>query len=152
MPDFLDTCARDLMDTAPQIVQAIRVEMRRGRGTDLTIPQFRTLRFIQRNPSSSLSHLADHLGLTLPGVSRLVDGLVKAGLMIRDESAADRRCLILVLTPAGEEIVNTARAAAQASLAEMLADLSDEDLQLVHRAMSVLQPIFAARLQGMPGA
>ena len=66
MTKLLDTCARELMDTAPKIVQAIRIEMRRGRGTDLSIPQFRTMAFVQRNPDASLSDLADHLGLTLP--------------------------------------------------------------------------------------
>ena len=75
MTNLLDTCTRELMDTAPQIMQAIRVEMRRGHGSDISIPQFRTLAFIQRNPDSSLSNLAEHLGLTLPSASKLVDGL-----------------------------------------------------------------------------
>jgi MarR family transcriptional regulator for hemolysin len=83
MTKLLDTCVHELMDTAPQIMQAIRVEMRRGRGSDISIPQFRTLAFIQRNPDSSLSNLAEHLGLTLPSVSKLVDGLVKQELIIR---------------------------------------------------------------------
>ena len=83
MTELLDTCARDLMDTAPKIMQSIRVEMRRGRGADLSVPQFRTLGFIQRYPDSSLSGLADHLGLTLPSVSKLVDGLVKQKLISR---------------------------------------------------------------------
>ena len=86
MAKLIDTCARELMDTAPKIMQAIRVEMRRGRGSDISIPQFRSLAFIQRNPDSSLSNLAEHLGLTLPSVSKLVDGLVKQKLVIRQES------------------------------------------------------------------
>ena len=98
MTKLLDTCAHQLMDTAPQIMQAIRVEMRRGRGSDISIPQFRTLAFIQRNPDSSLSNLAEHLGLTLPSVSKLVDGLVKQELVIRQESTEDRRRLTLELT------------------------------------------------------
>jgi len=81
MSKLLNNCAQELMDTAPQIIQSIRVEMRRGRGSDISIPQFRTLRFIQCNPDSSLSNLAEHLGLTLPSVSKLVDGLVKQELL-----------------------------------------------------------------------
>jgi DNA-binding MarR family transcriptional regulator len=118
MSKLLNTCTYELMDTAPQIMQSIRVEMRRGRGSDISIPQFRTLRFIQRNPDSSLSSLAEHLGLTLPSVSKLVDGLVKQELVIRQESTADRRRLTLVLTQAGASIVNSARASAQANLAK----------------------------------
>jgi len=142
MPELLDACARELMDTAPKIVQSIRVEMRRGRAADLSIPQFRTLRFIQNNPNTSLSGLADFLGLTLPSVSKLVDGLVKQEVVFRQESPVDRRCLTLVLTPAGETIVNTARAEAQANLAERLNTLCDQELETIQKAMELLHGLF----------
>jgi DNA-binding MarR family transcriptional regulator len=143
MAELLNTCTQELMDTAPKIMQSIRVEMRRGRGSDLSIPQFRTLGFIQRNPDSSLSGLADHLGLTLPSVSKIVDGLVKQDLVIRHEAATDRRCIALALTPDGESIVNSARAGAHAKLAKILRLLSDHELEIVERAMELLQPLFA---------
>jgi MarR family transcriptional regulator for hemolysin len=145
MEKLLDTCARELMDTSPQIMQAIRVEMRRGRGSDISIPQFRTLAFIQRNPDSSLSNLAEHLGLTLPSASKLVDGLVKQKLVIRRESKTDRRQLTLELTQNGLSIVNSARVGAQANLAKKLSGLSDADLKTVSQAMQLLRPIFVGQ-------
>jgi DNA-binding MarR family transcriptional regulator len=145
MTNLLDTCTRELMDTAPQIMQAIRVEMRRGHGSDISIPQFRTLAFIQRNPDSSLSNLADHLGLTLPSVSKLVDGLVKQELVTRQESTADRRRLTLGLTQIGASIMNSARTGAQANLAKKLGCLSDSDLQKICTAMQLLRPIFSTK-------
>ena len=81
----LDECARQLLDTTPQIMRFIRAEMRSHRGHDLSVPQFRTLTFVNRNPEGSLSHLADHLGLTLPSTSKLVDGLVNQKIIIRHE-------------------------------------------------------------------
>jgi DNA-binding MarR family transcriptional regulator len=147
MTKLLDTCAHELMDTAPQIVQAVRVEMRRGRGSDISIPQFRTLRFIQRNPDSSLSNLADHLGLTLPSVSKLVDGLVKQKLVTRKESTTDRRKLILMLTQTGASIVDSARAGARANLAKKLQHLSDNELETISQAMQILCPIFNQGIQ-----
>jgi len=143
MSKLLDTCARELMDTAPKIMQSIRVEMRRGRGSDLSIPQFRTLRFVQRNPDSSLSDLADYLGVTLPSASKLVDGLVKQELISRQESTADRRRLTLVLTQNGDSLVNSARDSAQADLMQILGCLSEDELQTVHQAMELLYPLFA---------
>ena len=145
MTKLLDACAHELMDTAPKIVQSIRVEMRRGHGADLSIPQFRTLRFIQRNPDESLSDLADHLGLTLPSVSKLVDGLVKQELISRQESTADRRRLTLVLTQNGESIVNSARASAQANLEKILSCLSNDELKTIHQAMELLFPLFVSQ-------
>jgi len=131
------------MDTTPQIIQSIRVEMRRGRVPDMSIPQFRTLRFIQRNPDSSLSDLAEHLGLTLPSASKLVDGLVKQKLLTRKESAEDRRRLTLMLTQTGTSIVDSARASARIHLADKLKHLSDDDLETISQAMLILHPIFA---------
>jgi DNA-binding MarR family transcriptional regulator len=142
MAKLLDACAHELMDTAPQIIQAIRVEMRRGRGSDISIPQFRSLGFIQRNPDSSLSNLAEHLGLTLPSVSKLVDGLAKQKLVSRQDSTADRRRLTLVLTQAGASIVNSARAGTQANLAKKLSRLSNNELGTIYKAMQLLRPIF----------
>jgi MarR family transcriptional regulator for hemolysin len=145
MSKLLNPCVHELMDTAPQIMQSIRTEMRRGRGSDISIPQFRALRFIQRNPDSSLSNLAEHLGLTLPSVSKLVDGLVKQELVIRQESTADRRRLTLGLTQVGASIVNSARAGAQANLAKKLNRLSDIELETIYQAMQLLRPIFVVQ-------
>jgi DNA-binding MarR family transcriptional regulator len=145
MAKLLDTCARDLMDTAPKIMQSIRIEMRRGRGADLSIPQFRTLGYIQRYPDSSLSDLADHLGLTLPSVSKLVDGLVKQKLISRQESRVDRRRLTLVLTSTGESIINSAREAALTNLTKVLSRLSNDELGTIHQAMELLSPLFVSR-------
>ena len=142
MEKEIDLCARELMDTAPKILQTIRVEMRRGHGADLSIPQFRSLRFIQRNPDSSLSELATHLGLTLPSVSKLVEGLVNQELINRNEAIIDRRKITLVLTDTGESIVNTARASAQANIANILSCLSIDELKVIHQALELLHPLF----------
>ncbi len=145
MAKLLDTCAHELMDTAPQIMQAIRMEMRRGRGSDISIPQFRSMAFIQGNPDSSLSNLAEHLGLTLPSVSKLIDGLVKQKLITRKESTADRRRLTLVLTQAGSSIVDSARTSARENLAQKLKLLSSDELEVIYQAMNFLRPIFAGQ-------
>jgi MarR family transcriptional regulator for hemolysin len=147
MSELLETCARELMETVPQVFQSIRSEMRRGRGSDLTVPQFRTLRFIQSHTDPTLSSLADHLTLTLPSVSKLVDGLVQDELVIRRESANDRRCLALGLTPAGESIVNAARAGALASLTQTLGALSPDELETIRRGMELLHPLFAPQVK-----
>lgn len=145
MKKLLVNCAHELMDTAPQIMQTIRVEMRRSRDSDISIPQFRTLAFIQRSPDSSLSNLADHLGLTLPSVSKLVDGLVKQGLVIRQSSTADRRRLTLALSQSGAFIVNSARTTAQTNLIQKMSSLSKDELETIHLAMQFLQTIFAGQ-------
>jgi DNA-binding MarR family transcriptional regulator len=138
----LDECARQLLDTTPQLMRFIRAEMRNHRGHDLSVPQFRTLTFISRNPEVSLSHLADHLGLTLPSTSKLVDGLVNQKIVTRRESKEDRRRLTLALTKNGEDILHVARVATQNHLKVVLRELSTDELSTVVRAMNLLQPLF----------
>ncbi|HUH96453.1 MAG TPA: MarR family transcriptional regulator [Anaerolineales bacterium] len=138
----LDECARQLLDTAPQIMRSIRGQMRSHRGHDLSIPQFRTLTFIHRNPEVSLSHLAEHLGLTLPSTSKLVDGLVNQKIIARRESKEDRRRLTLALTRSGEEILRLAREGTQDYLKEVLGGLSADEVSTILRALDLLQPLF----------
>jgi DNA-binding MarR family transcriptional regulator len=139
----LEECARQLLDTTPQIMRSVRGEMRSHRGHDLSVPQFRTLTFVNRNPETSLSELADHLGLTLPSVSKLVDGLVNKKLITRRESTTDRRRLTLSLTKPGEDILRVARQATQDHLKNVLCTLSADELSTIIRAMSLLHPLFA---------
>jgi len=150
MGKLIDACARELMETAPVIMRTIRSEMRHGHDTDLSIPQFRTLGFIQRQPEASLTDLADHLGITPPSVSKLVDGLVKQELISRQQGRSDRRKLTLELTPNGTSIINSAQAHAHANLARTLSGLSSEKLKIIHQAMEVLHGLFTPQSKRGP--
>ncbi len=143
----LEESASRLLDTVPQAMRCIRAEMRSHRGHDLTVPQFRTLNFVKRSPETSLSELADHLGLTLPSASKIVDGLVSQKLVTRRDSTTDRRRMELSLTRGGEAILGSARQATLDYLKGLLGRVSSEDLQTIIRAMTVLQPLFAVRIK-----
>src|SRR5580700_10156635 len=87
-------CALDLLDAVPPVIWFIRREMRAFR-KGLSLPQFRTLSLINRQPAASLSAVADHLGASLPTASRMVQGLVAQGLLARKGCREDRRQLAL---------------------------------------------------------
>ncbi len=142
MSEMLSNCARELIETSPKIVQAFRVEMRTGHSSELTIPQFRTLRYVQKNPETSLSSVAEFLGLTLPTTSKLVDGLVRQALIIRKVSSLDRRFVTLLVSPLGESIVNKSRAESQKKFEEKLSTMSENDLELILKSLSLLNQIF----------
>jgi DNA-binding MarR family transcriptional regulator len=120
----------------------VRAEMRRHRAADLSVPQFRTLNFLNRQAGASLSQVAEHIGLTLPSVSLLVEGLVERKLILRNTLAADRRCVTLTLTARGQSVLEAAHGATQAALAEKLAALSPKDRIIVVQAMQALCPLF----------
>ena len=86
-----DQCAHELLEVVPLVMRTIRTEMRGHRGADLSVPQFRTLVFLGNHGGASLSDLADFIGLTLPSVSKLIDGLVTRKLVARKVCTNDRR-------------------------------------------------------------
>ncbi len=145
-------CAGEILDTVPFIMQFIRVEMRRSRGPGISIPQFRVLTYLNRTEGASLSAAADRVGLSLPAMSRLIDGLVERELVERDESLEDRRRITLRLTNLGKELVRTARAGARARLAEVLTSLPPSQRAEVAHVMERLREAFLPRprLDGGP--
>ncbi len=120
----------------------IRTQMRRYRGADLSVPQFRTLAYVSHRPGTSLSALADFLGLSLPATSRLVDGLVQEGLVVRQIPPGNRRLVALSVSARGQKTVCTARKATEKHLAEVVASLREGDRAMVQRALRVLHKEF----------
>jgi DNA-binding MarR family transcriptional regulator len=136
--------AREVLDTVPTVMRFIRTEMRGHRAPGLSVPQFRSLVYIERAGGTSLGGVAEHLGLTPPSACKLIDGLVGRGMATRRESEDDRRRLTLEITPEGARAVAVARAETQKNLSRILGALDDEELQCVTRAMSALKRAFAA--------
>lgn len=131
-----------VLATVPVVMRAIRKEMRCHRPTDLSVPQFRAMGLIYRHGGISLSHVAEHMEITLPTVSRMVDLLVKRGFVVRETSADDRRRLMLRLTDEGSAAYEEADRRTRARLAEALKALSPAERHEVTRAMQALRRIF----------
>ncbi len=56
----------------------------------------------------TMSNLSTQVALTTGGVTRLVDRMVEAGLVARQNCPSDRRSVHVVLTPAGESTLGQA--------------------------------------------
>src|SRR3954447_4175570 len=74
-----------------------------------------------------LKPVAEGLGLSLPSVSRAVDGLVKRELIARAEDPADRRQRLLTVTDEGERLVGRIMAARLEGLGRFAASLTTEE-------------------------
>lgn len=138
----LQACTADILDVVPGVMNALRASMRRHIGEGLSVPQYRCLGYIGRNPAVSVSEVADFLGVTLPTASAMVDRLVKAGYVLTATSTADRRRCELRTTAAGRALVERIRADGRADLAESLAEASPEELAQVRQGLAVLKAYF----------
>lgn len=138
----IQECAELVIASVPAVMSTFRAEMRAGRPTELSLPQFRTLIHLQFRATLSISEIAEHLGLALSTTSQLVDGLVKRGYMTRESAADDRRRAVITLTEDGRAMLESVRAKALARMAERLSDLSATERQAVAEAMRALGRVF----------
>jgi DNA-binding MarR family transcriptional regulator len=141
-------CAREMLEVVPMIMRAIRSQMRSHRTPDLSVPQFRTLAFLGHRQGASLSEVAEHIGLTRPSASKLIDGLVARSLVSRKGSPVDRRRIKLALTKEGRVTLRAAWSAAQAHLANRVAALPSGEQAIVGQAMRTLSSLFASSAGG----
>src|SRR5438105_148133 len=137
-----DDCAREVLDVVPLVMRVLRAEMRLNRGPELSVPHFRVLAFLGNNEGVSLSEVAEYVGLRLPSMSTLVDGLVTRGLVSRVPSSTDRRRVALCLTSRGRATLKAARRATQARLVKRLVTLPVEQQATVTAAMQALRALF----------
>jgi len=128
------------------IMRFLRSQMRSHRIAGLSVTQFRVLLFLSRCRGASLSAVADHVGLSLPSVSRMADTLVTRGLLVRQPRLDDRRGVSLTVTPRGDKALTAALNAAQTDLAEKLRMLNGEQRAVVVRSMQALRPVFTTSL------
>jgi DNA-binding MarR family transcriptional regulator len=76
----------------------------------------------------ALSELADELGLSLPAVSRVVDGLVQRAEVKREEHVRDRRSKVVTVTPRGRRTFEGLVAVRMAGIRRTLGQLEPAEL------------------------
>ncbi|MFI4907615.1 MAG: MarR family winged helix-turn-helix transcriptional regulator [Steroidobacterales bacterium] len=85
-------------------------------------------------------------------MTRIVDGLEKAGLVERKHSTVDRRKIELLATPRGRRVLEAGRARRVAILGRALRQLSDVEFRVLERAVPVLQKLFPSQAAAEPSA
>jgi len=106
---------------------------------ELSLTQLRALHVLAYEvEQASLKDLAEHVGVSLPALSRSVEGLVQRRLATRAEDAADRRMKRVRATPAGVELVERLAELRLAGIDEFVETLSHRERGRLAAAMSLL--------------
>lgn len=76
----------------------------------ISFREFLIMHHLQESPSKNLKRidLAERVGLSASGVTRLLNPMEKIGLIAKEESARDARVSLVTLTPAGETLFTDA--------------------------------------------
>lgn len=90
--------------------------------------------------SPSLGETATGLGIDASTTSRLVDGAVAAGFLVRRQSPDDLRRTLLQLTPAGSGLLHQADQVRRRLLSEVVGDWDEGDL---HHLVTLMERLRA---------
>jgi len=113
---------------------------------DLSFTQIKALCALEADGEErSVKALAESLGVSLPAMSRAVDGLFERGFVLREEDTADRRMKRVGLTEAGHSVPRALNEARLSALQELVgADAQDAlvcgDINIAPADIDVFDP------------
>lgn len=108
------------------------------RNSGLSMPQVSLLSRLHYQGQCGVTDIADHLAVTSPAASQLVDRLVQQGLLERNEDPNDRRAKQIALSPAGRQLIQDGIEARVRWTAELTTVLSPEDQAVIVTALEAL--------------
>jgi DNA-binding MarR family transcriptional regulator len=103
-------------------LQAQAEELLEDAGTPLSASHCPVLAALDRLGPLNVGELSQALGISQPGVTRLLEKLQVAGLLRSQPAAADRRVRQILLTRSGRQFVARAKQAAWARIEAAVAD------------------------------
>jgi DNA-binding MarR family transcriptional regulator len=107
-------------------------------GLDITMPQFKVMMFLWHTQRARVGVLAENLGVHVSNVTGILDRLVEAGFVCREEDAGDRRLVVSRLTPKGESTLARLYGSRGAHVRARLARLTPEELSALHMGLGAL--------------
>ncbi|WP_217915511.1 MarR family winged helix-turn-helix transcriptional regulator [Miltoncostaea marina] len=97
-----------LMGSHAAMTRSFNAELQRASG--LTVTDFEVLRRLAEEPEARMRRvdLAQAVGLTPSGITRLLDGLQSAGLVRKEACESDARVTYAAITPEGRAALSAA--------------------------------------------
>jgi DNA-binding MarR family transcriptional regulator len=105
---------------------------------DLSPSQLGSLMQLYRCGTCGVSDISDHLGVTVPAASQLVERLVQQGLLERSEDPHDRRFKQVTLTSRGKAMVEGGFEARQNWMEQLTTAFSPEEQKTIIGALKLL--------------
>lgn len=143
-----DDVAVDILRTIRQMVRQISIHSKHLlREVGLSVPQVVCLRAIHTLAGErgvTVAEVSDHVQLSAPTVSRIVDRLIAAGLVTRERSTEDRRKVALALTADGAARISALPQPLQDKFLRRLAELSQDERAHLRDALRRVADLMSA--------
>lgn len=135
-PRFVDDYLLYLMARASHVVSAEFHSVLRRAGVQ--VPVWRVLATLSGSPGETVSGLADACLLQQPTMTKLLDRMVRDGLVKRLPDPRDRRVVRIQMTPRGESLVADLLVSAKKHENEVLARYPEMDAMQLKNLMRAL--------------
>jgi DNA-binding MarR family transcriptional regulator len=119
----------DAVLTASRALVAMAARSLADVGEEVTLTQYRSLVVIASRGPQGVASLAEAVAVTSPTASRLVDRLVRKGLVRRRGDPHDRRQVRVALTETGQALVDHVSERRRHEIAALLASIPPDVLQ-----------------------
>ncbi len=128
LEDLILTFRRKVMDVC----------RKEGLTSDLTFSQIEIVKFIGLDRSVPMRAIADHLKITPPSVTSIVDELEKKGVVTRQPDPQDRRIVSVSLTKKAKALYGAMAKHKENILHDMLSRLNAKDRVSLERIIKIL--------------
>lgn len=118
--------------------RSMRGWMRFAKSTGLTLPQFSILMQLYHKGMCGMSEISERFDITAAAASQLVDKLVQAGYLERDENPNDRRAKQLRLSFNGRKLVEEGINERYRWMEELTKNLTAEEQRKISEALVLM--------------
>jgi DNA-binding MarR family transcriptional regulator len=118
--------------------RSMRDSARYIKANGLSMPQFFLLMHLHRHEGCGISDLSAHMEITNAATSQLVDKLVQAGLLEREEDPHDRRAKQVTLSSQGREFIAGGIQQRYRWMEELEANLTPEEKLRIAEALKIM--------------
>ena len=128
-----------------QVETAVRSELDDiTRPVGLTALQYTALTVLEQHPDLTVARLARHSFTRAQSAADMVAALLNRGLVERHRDPADRRRLVMALTPDGQRLLDQLRPQVAEIEGRMLAPLSPEDARELRSSLELCREALSA--------
>ena len=113
--------------------------------SDLSMAQFNLIVTVRNQGEITLTELAEKLDVSPPSVSVMVERLVERGLLVRERSSADRRKVIIQVSPDEDHHIAELEESIVATFVELVDELGPETARKWYEVLEQVEQVLKRR-------
>jgi len=125
----------------PSLLRITRVLRNQRVDLSVTLTHLSAMATLRKKGPMSAGDLAAHERVQPPSMTKVLAGLEEKGLVTREPHPSDKRQVIIALTPAGIDLLDSERRQRDAWLSQRLTQLTPDERAVLRDAIPVLDKL-----------